>query len=50
MLDVLRVLFIPLVPIYALVIGVRNYLFDVGIFKSKKVNAKVLSIGNLTVG
>jgi tetraacyldisaccharide 4'-kinase len=50
MLDFLRVLFIPLVPIYAFIIGIRNFLFDIGIFKSKNVNAKVLSVGNLTVG
>lgn len=50
MLDFLRVLFIPLVPIYAIIIGVRNFLFDIKVFKSKKVNAKVVSVGNLTVG
>jgi tetraacyldisaccharide 4'-kinase len=29
---------------------VRNFLFDKGIFKEIKVNAKVISVGNLTVG
>lgn len=29
---------------------VRNYLFDKGIFPSKKVGVKIISVGNLTVG
>jgi tetraacyldisaccharide 4'-kinase len=49
-LDVLRVLFIPLIPVYALVVAVRNYLFNRGILKTKAVNSFVISIGNLTTG
>ncbi|MBA4250349.1 MAG: tetraacyldisaccharide 4'-kinase [Chlorobiaceae bacterium] len=49
-MDYLRVLFYPLIPIYWLAIKIRNFLFDVKIFSSRKVNAKVISIGNLTVG
>jgi tetraacyldisaccharide 4'-kinase len=33
-----------------LIIKIRNFFFDRNIFKSKNVNAKVISIGNLTVG
>lgn len=46
----LRIILLPLIPVYALVTAVRNYLFDKNIFKSSKVNAKVISVGNLTVG
>lgn len=50
MLDFLRILLIPFVPIYALLVNLRNFCFDKKIFKSQKVNAKVISIGNLTIG
>jgi tetraacyldisaccharide 4'-kinase len=35
---------------YALVIRLRNFLYDKGGLKAHKVNAKVISIGNITVG
>ncbi len=35
---------------YALIIRVRNYLFDKGFFNITRVNAFVISVGNLTVG
>lgn len=50
MLNFLRVILSPLNIIYGLLIKYRNYFFDKGIFKSRRVNAKVISIGNLTVG
>lgn len=46
----LKILLTPLVPVYALIIGLRNLFFDKSVFKSKKVNAKVVSVGNLTIG
>ena len=49
-MKILRLILYPLVPVYAAVIAIRNWFFDKGIFKSKKVNAKVISIGNITVG
>lgn len=49
-LDLLRVLLLPFVPVYALVTWVRNMLFDKGIFKSTAVERPVISVGNLTVG
>lgn len=50
MLNFLRVILSPLNIVYGLLIKFRNYFFDEGIFKSRKVNAKVISIGNITVG
>jgi len=49
-LDLLRVLMLPLVPVYALVTWVRNILFDNGTLKSEEVSRPVVSVGNLTVG
>ncbi|HEX2867673.1 MAG TPA: tetraacyldisaccharide 4'-kinase [Ignavibacteriales bacterium] len=46
----LRIILFPLSPLYRWVIWLRNYLFDRGIYKSEKVDAKVISIGNITVG
>lgn len=46
----LRVLLLPFVPVYAAVVAIRNMFFDKNILKSKKVHAKVISVGNLTVG
>lgn len=50
MLNFLRVILSPLTIVYGFLIECRNYFFDKKIFKSKKVNAKVISIGNITVG
>ncbi len=40
----------PLTPVYAFVIWLRNFLFDKNVFKSRSVNAKVFSVGNISVG
>ncbi|MFZ0452227.1 MAG: tetraacyldisaccharide 4'-kinase [Ignavibacteriaceae bacterium] len=49
-MRVLRIILLPLVPVYAAVIKVRNKFFDKNIFKAKKVDAKVISVGNITIG
>ncbi len=49
-MRLLRLILYPLLPVYLLVIKLRNLFFDKNIFKSKKVNAKVISVGNITVG
>ncbi len=50
MIDFFRILLSPAVIVYYAVIKIRNYFFDSGIFKATSVNAKVISVGNLTVG
>ena len=50
MLDIIRIILIPVIPLYGYIIKLRNYLFDKKIFKAKKVNVPVISVGNLTVG
>lgn len=46
----LKILLTPLVPVYAMIVMLRNLFFDKSVFKSKKVDAKVVSVGNLTIG
>ena len=49
-MKLLKILLAPLVPLYAVIIYTRNLFFDKSVFKSEKVNAKVISVGNITVG
>lgn len=41
---------IPFVPIFTLIVRMRNKLFDKNIFKSQSVAAKIISVGNINVG
>ncbi|HLG31744.1 MAG TPA: tetraacyldisaccharide 4'-kinase [Ignavibacteriaceae bacterium] len=49
-MNLLKLLLLPLMPVYAGIIAFRNLLFDKKILKSKQVNAKVISIGNISIG
>ncbi len=49
-MKLLRIILLPFVPLYFLIVAVRNFLFNKKIFKSKSVSAKVISVGNITVG
>lgn len=49
-IDVVQTLSLPLIPVYWLPVWLRNLFFDLGIFPSKKVAAKIVSVGNITVG
>jgi tetraacyldisaccharide 4'-kinase len=40
----------PLSWIYGVVVGLRNFLFDVGMLKSRAFDVPVISVGNITVG
>jgi tetraacyldisaccharide 4'-kinase len=46
----LKIILYPLVPVYLLAVKLRNLFFDKNIFKSREVKAKVISVGNITVG
>lgn len=46
----LRLLLFPFSFIYGLVVTIRNWCFDAGIFKSRKFYIPVISVGNLDVG
>ena len=49
-MTLLKIILYPLVPLYAALVNLRNWLFDREIFKAKKVDAKIISVGNITVG
>lgn len=49
-MKLLKLLLYPFVPVYYLVITLRNLFFDINIFKIQKVDLKVYSVGNLTIG
>ncbi len=49
-MNFLKVILYPFIPVYAFIIWLRNFLFDKNIFKSRSVNAKVFSVGNITFG
>ncbi len=49
-MNFLKLILFPLVPLYGIIISIRNRLFDKNIFESKKVKATVISVGNITVG
>ncbi|MDR3609763.1 MAG: tetraacyldisaccharide 4'-kinase [Ignavibacteriaceae bacterium] len=50
MINFLKILLFPVIPLYAIAVAVRNWLFEIKIFKESKVEAKIISVGNLTVG
>ncbi len=50
MLKFLRIILSPLTVLYRLTIKLRNYLFDKDFFHQTKVECKIISVGNLTVG
>ena len=47
---VINIILFPLFMIYLLVICIRNYLFDIELFKSTKLPCKIISVGNISVG
>ncbi|MHA7832339.1 MAG: tetraacyldisaccharide 4'-kinase [Flagellimonas sp.] len=50
MLQLLHKIAFPVSLIYALVVNVRNFLFDVGVFSSKSYKIPTICVGNLSVG
>jgi len=49
-MKIVRFILIPLVPVFAFIVKLRNKLFDKEIFKTEAVNAKVISVGNINIG
>jgi tetraacyldisaccharide 4'-kinase len=50
MINFLKIILIPVIPVYAFAVALRNWLFEKNIFKEKRVDASIISVGNLTVG
>ncbi len=46
----MKALLFPLSFIYGMIIFCRNYLYNLGVFKSVKFKVPVISVGNITVG
>ena len=44
------ILLLPFSLIYGMITGIRNWLYDTGVLKQHRVNCKVISVGNITVG
>ncbi|NKI28037.1 tetraacyldisaccharide 4'-kinase [Arenibacter sp. 6A1] len=49
-MQLLRKLLFPVSLVYAMVVYVRNYLYDIGVFNSSKFKVKTICVGNLSVG
>lgn len=49
-MKLLRLILYPLIPFYAFIIGIRNWLFNNNVFKAESVHAKIISVGNISVG
>lgn len=49
-MKIIRFILIPFVPLFALIVKLRNKLFDKEIFRIESVDAKVISVGNINVG
>lgn len=45
-----EVLLLPLNVIYSTAIGIRNFLFNIGILKSQRFSVPIICVGNITVG
>ena len=46
----MQILLIPFSFVYFLIISLRNLLYSIGIFRGFRINAKVISVGNITWG
>jgi len=46
----LRLLLFPVSLVYGLVVVLRNWAYDTGVFKSRKFKIPIISVGNLAVG
>lgn len=46
----MKLLLLPFSLLYGIGVGFRNFLFDIGILKSKRFQVPIICIGNITVG
>lgn len=49
-MAVLKVILLPFSLIYGSVVGIRNFLFNTGVLKSKSFDIPVICVGNIAVG
>lgn len=48
--NIIPLILLPFSALYGMGVGLRNFLFDKGILKSRSVSLPVICVGNLTVG
>ena len=46
----MRFLLLPLAIVYSIITTLRNFCYEVGIFKTTKMSIPVISVGNITAG
>ena len=49
-MNFFRKILFPIALIYWLVTFIRNFLYDVGVFKSESFDIPIIAVGNLSVG
>ena len=49
-MNLVRKILFPIVPIYFLITWLRNWFYDIGIFKSNSYNFPIICVGNLSAG
>jgi tetraacyldisaccharide 4'-kinase len=49
-MNIFRKLLFPIALIYWLVTFIRNFLYDIGVFKSESFDIPIIAVGNLSVG
>ena len=47
---IFQIFMLPFTGIFKLITGIRNQLYDLGLFKTHSVNVPVISVGNITAG
>ena len=50
MMKIMRILLFPIAILYGLIVGLRNFLFDVNFLKSFEFDIPIICVGNLNVG
>ena len=49
-MNAMRPLLLPFVPVYGAGVAMRNWFFDIGLLRSRKISVPVISVGNLSAG
>lgn len=48
--DIRKIIFLPITLVYSLILKLRHFLFDLGIFKTQKHSIYTIGVGNLALG
>ena len=50
LIKIIRILLLPIVPVYYVITGLRNYLYDCRMLKTTAFSTPVIAVGNLSTG